>query len=149
MAAHDYLRDSKKAPQVDASDLKCIEPRRSDPFQDSYCSASNGYSAPRSPRSALKGATDENEIPASTSNLPIQVVAIQIRDRLPAGAEDFLCAQTESGMSVSACTRTIPIFKGLNISLTSRRLGGPFLMRWNAPLLNRRGHTVHSRLRGH
>lgn len=36
------------------------------------------------------------------------------------GQKVSLCTQTESGMNVSVCTRTVPIFKELNISFTSK-----------------------------
>ena len=87
MADHDHVWDSKKAPGTDASDLKCVELRRLGLFQGSYRSAANGNIAPGPPRSPLKSATHKNEIPAIYPNLPVQIVAIQIRDRLPAGAE--------------------------------------------------------------
>ena len=87
MADHDYVWDSKKAPGMNASDLKCIELRRLGLFQDSNGSAANGNMARGPPGSALNSATHKNEVPAISSNLPVQVVAIQIRDRLPAGTE--------------------------------------------------------------
>ena len=54
MADHDYVWDSKKAPGMNASDLKCIELRRFGLFQDSYSSTANGNIAPGPPRRCLE-----------------------------------------------------------------------------------------------
>src|SRR5690349_828077 len=89
MPRYSDVFEAQKAPGMDVSDLKCVELRRLGLFQDSYCSAANGNIAPRSPGSALKSASHKNEIPTILSNLPVQIVAIQIRDRLPTGRESL------------------------------------------------------------
>ena len=89
MADHDHVLDSKKAPGTDGSDLKCIDFRRLGLFQRSHGSAANGSSTPRSPGCASECATHKHEIPSVPPNLPVKIVAIEIRDGLPAGTEGF------------------------------------------------------------
>jgi hypothetical protein len=89
MASYDYVPEPQETPLVDASDLKPVELGRLGLPQNSNCGTANGNPAP-GPRGALKRATHKKEIPALTSNLPIQIVAIDVRDRLPARAEGFL-----------------------------------------------------------
>src|SRR6266403_2424929 len=90
MAGYDYAPDPQKVALEDASNLKAVEPGCMGLAQGSNCGRANGAPAPRSPGSALKFTTHKKEIPVLTANLPVQIVAIEVRDRLPAGAEAFL-----------------------------------------------------------
>jgi len=111
MASYDYVRDRKKAPGMDASDLKCIELRRLSFFQDSNCCAANGSTAPRSPGSALKRASHKNKIPAIIANLSIQILAIQVGDRLPASTEGFFLDPDRIGNASIGLYQNSPNFQ--------------------------------------
>src|SRR5438874_530472 len=89
MPTHDYVPEAEEAPPIDASNLKCIEALCSSLLQNSNCCAADGGPAPGSPGSGLKSAAHKHEVPCSISDLTIQAVAIQVRDRLPARTEGF------------------------------------------------------------
>src|SRR5689334_13843057 len=150
MANHDYVRDPKKAPGMDASDLKCIELRRLGLFQDPNCCAANGSTAPGSPRSALNCATDKNEIPAISPNLPIQIVAIQVRNRLPASTESFFLGPDRSGNESIGLHQNRPNFQMAQHLVNLQGLGRSErpLTALDATQLNRCRQTVQLRLPG-